>query len=168
MYRTGDTVMYGSFGICTVTSVETCDFTGEEQEYYVLRQTSSDKNVFYVPVDNAAALDKMRPVCTKAEIDELIASMDSEELIWIEDDTRRRKEYSGIIRGADKHEIISLIKTLYLRRRELAEKGKKLRSSDESCLDLAENMLYEEFAYVLGIDKSEVVSYIAGHIHSAT
>ena len=79
-------------------------------------------------------------------------------------DMQRKAEYSRIIKDADKHEMISLIKTLYLRRKELAESGKKLRSTDENYLNLAENMLFEEFAYALDIDRSEVVEYIEKHI----
>ena len=58
----------------------------------------------------------------------------------------------------------AMVKTLYLRRKELAESGKKLRSTDENYLNLAENMLFEEFAYALDIDRSEVVKYIEDHI----
>ncbi|MBP5362498.1 MAG: hypothetical protein J6Y71_05680, partial [Ruminococcus sp.] len=53
---------------------------------------------------------------------------------WIDNDIKRKEEYSCIIKGADKHEIIRLIKTLYLRRNELSESGKKLRSTDENYL----------------------------------
>ncbi|HRR77461.1 MAG TPA: CarD family transcriptional regulator [Ruminococcus sp.] len=164
MYNVGDMVMYGAFGICKVTAVEKRDFTGEEQEYYILKHINSDKNIFYVPTNNDAALSKMHPICSKAEVDELISHMNSEGLIWIDNDIKRKEEYSRIIKDADKHEIIRLIKTLYLRRKELAESGKKLRSTDENYLSLAENMLFEEFAYALDIDKSEVVEYIEKHI----
>ena len=164
MYNVGDMVMYGAFGICKVTAVEKRDFTGEEQEYYILKHINSDKNIFYVPTNNDAALSKMHPICSKAEVDELISHMNSEGLIWIDNDIKRKEEYSRIIKDADKHEIIRLIKTLYLRRKELAVSGKKLRSTDENYLSLAENMLFEEFAYALDIDKSEVVEYIEKHI----
>jgi len=164
MYRSGDMVMYGTFGICKVTAIEKRDFTGEEQEYYILKHINSDKNIFYVPTNNKAALSKMHPICSKAEVDELISHMNSEGLIWIDNDIKRKEEYSRIIKDADKHEIIRLIKTLYLRRKELAESGKKLRSADENYLSLAENMLFEEFAYALDIDRSEVVEYIETHI----
>ena len=164
MYKPGDTVMYGSFGICTVTAVEKRDLTGKKQEYYILKHINSDKNIFYVPTDNETALSKLHRICTKSDVDELISHMNSEEPIWIDNDIRRREEYSRIIKDADKHEIIRLIKTLYLRRKELAESGKKLRSADENYLSLAENMLFEEFAYTLDIDKSEVVGYIQKHI----
>ena len=164
MYNVGDMVMYGAFGICKVTAVEKRDFTGEEQEYYILKHINSEKNIFYVPTGNEVALSKMHPICSKAEVDELISHMNSEGLIWIDNDIKRKEEYSRIIKDADKHEIIRLIKTLYLRRKELAENGKKLRSTDENYLSLAENMLFEEFAYVLDIDRSEVVEYIEKHI----
>ena len=164
MYSIGDMVMYGSFGICKVTAIEKRDLTGEEQEYYILKHINSEKNIFYVPTNNDAALSKMHPICSKAEVDELISHMNSEGLIWIDNDIKRKEEYSRIIKDADKHEIIRLIKTLYLRRKELAESGKKLRSTDENYLSLAENMLFEEFAYALDIDKSEVVKYIENHI----
>ncbi len=164
MYKVGDMVMYGTFGICKVTAIEMRDFTGEEQEYYILKHISSDKNVFYVPTNIEAALSKMHSICSKAEVDELISHMNSEGLIWIDNDIKRKEEYSRIIKDADKHEIIRLIKTLYLRRKELSGIGKKLRSTDENYLSLAENMLYEEFAYALNIDRSEVVEYIGKHI----
>ncbi len=164
MYSIGDVVMYGAFGICKVTAIEKRDFTGEEQEYYILRHINSDKNIFYVPTNNDAAIGKMHSICSKAEVDELISHMNSEEMIWIDNDIKRKEEYSRIIKDADKHEIIRLIKTLYLRRKVLAESGKKLRSSDENYLSLAENMLFEEFAYALDIDRSKVVDYIEKHI----
>ena len=56
MYSIGDVVMYGAFGICKVTAIEKRDFTGEEQEYYILRHINSDKNIFYVPTNNDAAV----------------------------------------------------------------------------------------------------------------
>ena len=59
MYKTGDVVMYGTSGICRVAAVEKRDLTGEEQEYYILRNIYSDKNIYYVPVNNEAALGRM-------------------------------------------------------------------------------------------------------------
>ena len=165
MYNIGDVVMYGTFGICKISSIEKRDFTGEEQEYYILKHINDDKNTFYVPANNETALGKIHPICSKADVDDLIAHMNAEQPIWIDNDIKRKEEYSRIIKETDKHEIIRLIKTLYLHRKELAKGGKKLRSSDENYLNTAENMLFEEFAYALDIDKSEVVDYIEKHIN---
>ena len=46
----------------------------------------------------------------------------------------------------------------------LAEKGKKLRSSDEQIMQRAEKLLYGEFAWVLGIEPKEVVPFIRQRI----
>ena len=164
MYKINDIVMYGTFGICKITAIEKRDLMGEEREYYILRHKNSEKNVFYVPVDNETALSNIHYVCSRSEVDELISHINSEDVIWIDNDIKRKEEYSRIIKNADKHEMIRLIKTLYLRRKELSQEGRKLRSSDEKYLDLAENMLFEEFAYALDIDRSEVVEYIEKHI----
>lgn len=166
MYNVNDVVVYATSGICKITAIKKLDFTGKQQEYYILKNLHSDKNVFYVPVNNKAALSKLHTVCTRAEADELISHMNSERVLWIDNDVKRKEEYSRIIRDADKHEIIRLIKTLYLRRKELSEMGRKLRSSDENYLSIAENMLFEEFAYALEIDRSDVVDYIHEHIAS--
>lgn len=164
MFGVDDVVMYGTAGICRITAVERRRFSGKVQEYYVLKDVDSDRNTYYIPTDNEAALGRLHPICSKAEVDELISHMNSEELIWIDNDIKRREEYSRIIKDADKRELIMLIKTLYLRRRELIESGRKMRSSDENYLRLAEDMLFGEFAYALGIDRSEVVEYIEKHI----
>lgn len=164
MYKSGDMVMYGLAGICKVTAIEKRKFTEKEREYYILKHINSDRNVFYVPTDNEAAVSKMHRICSKSEVNELISHMNSEKPIWIDNDSNRKEEYSRIIKDGDKHEIIRLIKTLYLRRKELSKSGKKLRSADEDYLDLAENMLFEEFAFALDIDRNEVVKYIKNHI----
>lgn len=164
MYKSGDMVMYGLAGICKVTAIEKRNFTGKEREYYILKHINPDKNIFYVPTDNEAAVSKMHRLCSKSEVDELISHMNSEKPIWIDNDSNRKEEYSRIIKDGDRHEIIRLIKTLYLRRKELSKSGKKLRSADEDYLDLAENMLFEEFAFALDIDRNEVVKYIKNHI----
>jgi CarD family transcriptional regulator len=90
--------------------------------------------------------------------------MGTGELIWIDNEIKRKEEYSRIIKGDDKKELIMLVRTLYLRRRELTENGRRLRITDENYLSLAEKMLFEEFAYALGIEQSEVAGYIEQHI----
>ena len=164
MYNIGDVVMYGTFGICRIESIEKRKLTKQEQEYYILKNINTDKNVYYVPTNNEAAVGKLHAVCSRAEADSLIAHMASEKPIWIDNDAKRKEEYTRIIRDANKQEIISLIKTLYLRSKEVAKSGKKLHAADQGFLSTAENMLFEELAYALGIDRSEVVGYIERHI----
>ncbi|MBE6863087.1 MAG: transcriptional regulator [Ruminococcus flavefaciens] len=160
MFNINDAVVYASYGVCMITSVETRDFSGEDVEYYVLQPVDDDKNKFYVPVENSELQKKMRRVCTRQEVEEIISVMPDEDFIWIEDDSERKEVYRNIISEGDRHKLVMLIKTLYIHRRELSGQKRKLHSHDEKYLNEAENMLYDEFAYVLEIPRSDVVDYI--------
>ena len=164
MYKVNDAVMYVSYGVCTISSIENRDFCGENVEYYVLHPVNDKKNTFYVPTSFGTLKDKMKSVCTKAEVDELINAMPENDRMWIDDDELRKKEFRRIIDSGDRSSIVSMIKILYLHRQELLQNHKRLHSTDERFLSEAENMLYDEFAYALEIPKDEVISYIKNHI----
>ena len=164
MFSSGDAVVYATYGVCIIKSIEKRDFSGEDVECYVLQPVSDPKNTFYVPTANGQLRDKMRRVMSKEETQDLICSMSREELIWIEDEQERKAEYRRILDGGDRRELVRLIKTLYLRKQELLECHKKLHSADERALNDAENMLYDEFAYALGIPREKVIPYIREHV----
>ena len=160
MYKVNDAVVYSSYGVCQIKSIEKRDFCGEDREYYVLQPVGDSKNTFYIPTSNSSLTEKMRGVCSKAEVEELISVMPDEGPIWIENDIQRKEAYKDIIDKGDRHDLVKLIKALYLHRKELESSHKHLRSSDERFLHDAENMLYDEFAYALSIPREEVVPYI--------
>lgn len=164
MYSLNEAVVYASYGVCIIESIETHDFSGENIEYYVLRPVSDTKNKFYVPTSNSILTEKMRRIYSKDEVEKLIDVMPDEEFIWIENELKRKEEYKHIIETGDRHQLVKLIKTLYVRKNELLEKHKKLRSSDERFLNDAENILYDEFAYALKIPKDKVTDYISKRI----
>ncbi len=137
MYNINSVVTYGTFGICKITAVEKRDFTGEYQEYYVLKQINNNKNVYYVPKNNDIALSKIHKISSKDEVNSLISYMNSESPIWIDDNTKRKEEYSKIIKSGNKKEIIKLIKAIYMRREKLETMGKKLHSLDDGYLNTA-------------------------------
>lgn len=164
MYSLNDAVMYSSYGVCRISAIEERDFSGELLNYYVLRPVGDSKNTFYVPVNNEKLTAQMRKIITKDEIDSLLKIMPADNDIWIEDENQRREEYRRIIREGDRKELVMLIKTLYLYQKSRKDQRKKLHSVDEHFLKDAESMLYDEFAFVLGIEKDKVVDYIREHI----
>lgn len=167
MFSAGDAVVYATYGVCLIKSIENRDFSGEDVEYYVLQPANNTRNTFYVPTNNDQLMGKMRKVISKEEIESLISSMPRNELIWIEDDQQRKAEYRRILDGGDRRELLGLIKTLYLRRQELMDSHKKLHSADERALEEAENLLHDEFAYSLGIPRDKVVPYIKERMSAA-
>lgn len=164
MYDIGEAVVYSTYGVCTISAVEKRDFGGEAREYYVLRPVGNKNNTFYVPTQNEALTSQMRKVWSKSEVESLINEMPDRELIWIDNDYQRRDEYRKILAKGDRSELVSLIKTLYLKREKLNENHKKLHSADERILGEAENMLYDEFAFALDIPRDEVIPYIRSHV----
>ncbi len=163
MFKVNDVVMYASYGVCEIAAIEEKDFSGENVEYYILRPISDSRNTFYVPTNKEALTQQMRRVYTKSEVEELIKAIPDAKLINLDDDSQRKEKFREIISGGDREELIRLIKTLFSRRQELAQRNKRLRAADEKFLNDAENMLHDEFAYALGIKKDEVISYIRSH-----
>lgn len=164
MYNVNDAVVYASYGVCVIKAIEKRDFSGESIEYYVLQPVGDSKNKFYVPTGSSPLADKLRKVYTREEVEALISEMPEQGNIWIDDDQRRKEEYRRIIDSGDRKELVGLIKTLYMRKKELSAGNKKLHSADERFLNEAENVLYDEFAYALGIPREEVVPYIKAHV----
>ena len=53
-----------------------------------------------------------------------------------------------------------MAKNLALNKRETESKKKKFHVADSRYLSIVEKIITEDFSFVLGIDKSEVISYI--------
>ena len=62
-------------------------------------------------------------------------------------------------------ELVKIIKTLYNRKAARAQRGKRGTAVDERYFRMAEEQLYGELAYVLGMEKSAMPEYIARCIH---
>ena len=163
MYRVDDLVLYSAQGVCKITDITTKKINGEVNEYYILKPVYNENAVISVPVHNEKAMAKMRKALSSDEIYRLIRTMPDKALIWIDNDNLRKEKYRNILKGSDRTELISLIKTLYLHQ----QKGRKLHNADEQIFAEAEKILYEEFAYVLHIDRDQVLPFILKQIEAA-
>lgn len=167
MYQIGETVLYGTEGVCRIDEIQEMKCCGTKAAYYVLKPVYRAGATIYVPLDNERLVGRMRRVLSRAEIDELLRCVTQEELPWIEDANERRQEYGRILTEGDRCEVVRLIRLLYLRRQTLVSAGKHLRSSDDQLLREAEKLLNDEFALVLNIPQREVPEYIRTHIENA-
>lgn len=158
-------IRYGTNGICHVEGVETKIFGGQEMEYYVLKPAARESAKLYVPVKNEKLTARMQRLLTEQEIHEVIGSIDEGGSMWIADDMRRRELYTEILHSGDRKAMMGVIRTLFLRRQE--QKRKKLHAVDEKILKEAERVLYEEIAYVLGIEQEKAAEYILKRIVEA-
>lgn len=165
MFQINDIVLYGAEGVFKIAEIAEMDFKGEKTEYYVLKSLYNKTATIFVPAGNKDLLAKMRKVLSPEEIYHIVKEMPDENLIWIEDENCRLKEYKEILLKGEHREIIKLIKTLYLHKQEQLKIGKNLHKVDERFLKDAEKLLYDEFAYVLKIKPEQVLPFIQEQIH---
>ena len=160
MFQIKDVVVYGSQGVCEITGIETRKIDGEVKTYFVLCPKSDKGTTCYVPTWNEKAWSKMRRVMTKKEVDALIDSMPERKPNWVANEAERRETYRGILAGGDPAAIVSMVQALFLYKKEREAQGKRLNMSDEHFMKDAERILYNEWQYVLEVDKNGLMEYI--------
>ena len=160
MRKIGDVVLYRTAGLCLVSDIRTESFSGQAEEYYILKPCADEKSVVYIPLNNTVLCEKMHTLLSREEILSLIDSFPFLEISWQENDKRRSEEFRAVIESGDRHRVAGVIKTIFKHRLELEEKGKKLRSSDEILFHQAQKLLFEEFSFVLDIPTEELPGFI--------
>ncbi len=160
MFHIDDVVVYGLHGVCRITEIEKREFAGEEQLYYTMKPVFDKRSTFFVPAENELAGKKLRTLLSDEEVRSLIRSLPEQQPIGVSDEKHRKEAYQRIIESGDRAEIMRLVKTLYHRRLKQEKAGKKPHLVDERFLKEAEDVLCDEFAYVLRLDKDEVTTRI--------
>lgn len=164
MFSAGDTVSYGTQGICKIKEITEMTVGKVKKEYLVLIPVHEENSTLYVPTDNEKLLANMRSVLSLEDINTLIDSAAREPMEWIENDIDRREYCANVLKSGDRAELMRLIEMLYLRREELKSTKKHFHISDEKFLREAERLLHDEFSYTLNITKDDVPSYILNRI----
>lgn len=160
MFEVGENVVYGSKGICRILDITHIDISGADKDrlYYVLAPIGDTNSKIYAPTDNQKIT--MRKVISKEEADRLINELPDIELLWVADDKQREAKYKEVMRTCDYRAWVSIVKTLYMRKKERTAQGKKITSLDERYMKAAENELYGELSLTLGVPRDELESYI--------
>jgi CarD family transcriptional regulator len=164
MYQKNNVVIYGLHGVCRIAEITEKDFGGEEKLYYTLKPIFDERSTFFVPVQTECSHKKIRPLLSMEEVKDLIRNISQQETIWIPDEKHRKETYKQIIESGDRTEMMKLVKTLYLRKKDQQKAGKKQHIVDEHFMKEAETVLYDEFAYVLDIDRDKVLPFIKKEI----
>ncbi len=163
MFNIDDYVIYGGNGVCKVTDIGIPDIRSfdSDKEYYTLEPVYENGKIF-APVDNNKVV--MRKVITKEEADNLINSIPTVEVNWVEDMKDRDSQFKDIIRNYDCRGFIKIIKTIIERKKKCTSDGKKLSVSDANYLKRAQEYLCGELAIALNIPKDMVDGYIKNRL----
>ena len=157
MFCVGQTVLYGSNGVCTVEGVTEKRIGKNTLQYYVLKPLATDSSTLFVPTANEKLVSKIRCVLTREEANALLAALPvcGE---WNGNKQERSEAFRAVISEGSRVELIRLIRLICFHEREQSAKGKRLHISDERFLKEAEKMICEEFSLVLQLNRDEVLA----------
>lgn len=166
MFQVNDVVIYGHHGVCKITDIGTLEMPMADKKklYYTLRPVYHKDAFVYAPVENRRII--MRPVISKETAEELIQHIPEIETVWIVNEKAREIQFKEALQTCDCEELVKMIKTLYHRKQQRLESGKKVTVVDEKYFRQAEEKLYEELAFALDMEKNKVSQYISEHMEA--
>ena len=159
MFCVGQTVLYGSNGVCMVDDVTEKRIGKTKMQYYVLKPLCNNTSTLFVPTANQQLVSKMRRILTEDEAEAILRNLppcgD-----WNDNKQERSEQFRAIITEGSCVELIRLIRLVRTHGQEQLAGGKRLHITDERFLKEAEKMVCEEFSLVLHISRDEVLERI--------
>lgn len=162
MFEKGNYVVNANNGICEISDIVTMDMGSGDKEYYVLIPIEENTAKVFLPVDIAEK--RIRPTMSAEDAWKLIKEIKAVDEAFVENEKDREKLYKEAINSRDPKRLISIMKTLYIRKQKRLEEGKKTTAVDERYFKLAENQLYSELAFALKVQRSELNQIIEQNI----
>lgn len=159
-YKINDLVIYMSKKIYRITNEEVKDFGDGPKIFYVLTEENKEQENLYLPKDNELVLKKIRHLLTKKEINKAIDDSFKLDITWNPLYKERALIYENLLKENDMSKILATINLIYEKKREQENIKKSLLNVDANFLNNILNVISEEFAYVLQIEKDKVVDYI--------
>lgn len=160
MLEKGHVFVYGTSGVCRVEDTCLRDYGAGKKEYYILQPVFDLRSNLSVPTDSPALSAHSRELLSEDEIVDILRSMKSEKFEWTKNDKERIEKFRKTLENGTFGEIYVLLLTLYNHKKEALERGKKLRSTDESLMQRSEKLLFGEIAWVFGIEPKSVPEFI--------
>ncbi len=160
MFEKGDMVFYKNIGVCVVDDITSLPFAMDvDQKYYVMRSLYKN-GVNYVPLDGE--LENIRNIISKEEAEGLINKIPEIEAQAILDLPIKELTdfYDEKINSGDPESILELLLSISKKKDYLFDEKKKFGAIDDNYLKKATDMLSEEFAAALDIEKDQVSDYV--------
>lgn len=162
----GELVVYRNSGIYRISDIRNEKFCGiSERTYYVMCSVYDKSSVIYVPVDAKDITLAMRNIMSREEADEAVSRARCSANDWICDAKERAEYFDRLFDSGCCSDILWLYKVLTLYKTDTESSRKRLYASDARILAAAEKIITEEFSFILGIDRGEVLPYISEKLY---
>ena len=160
MYQVGEWVVYGIHGVCRIVGTEKQLVNRKRTQYLVLEPLTQNESRFYLPTENPTAMAKLKPVLSKSDLADLLASDIVRQDVWIQEENHRKQYYRELIGSGDRVAIMKMVTSLYRYKAAQTAAGKKFHQSDENFLRDAEKLLSSEIALVMELSAQDARNYL--------
>lgn len=147
-FKIGDKAVYPAHGVGEVTAIESREFSGLSQKFYILRILDNGMTVM-VPTDNVRGLREVIGADKVERVFEILREKDLsvDTTTW----NRRYREYMEKIKTGSIFEVAEVLRDLYL-----LKSDKDLSFCELKLLDTARGLLIKELAVAKNCDEEEV------------
>ena len=149
-FKVGEKAVYPAHGVGVVKGIETQDFDGGRQTFYVLKILDNGMTI-RVPVQNAGAIG-MRKVISREHVDKIYEVLKDRDVptdnqTW----NRRYREYMNMIQMGDPIEVAKVLRDLAL-----LKADKNLSFGERKMFDQARNLLVQEISVAKDTDERSI------------
>lgn len=157
MFESGEKIVYGVNGVCTVTGTCISPFGGGDlRVYYTLQPLDDNASVIYTPAEGGRVI--MRPLVSPAEAKTILAEAASYGELNIHSEKQRRDIYRAALASTDPREYIRIIRTVEHRKAIALRTHRHIAITDTEFERGARYCLFNEFAIVLGTTCADIES----------
>lgn len=155
-FNVGDYVVYKR-DVCVVTGYR--EKLINDIDYYTLVPVMDDTLKIDVPVN----FSNIREVIARDSANRIIDNIVNVDVIDV-NDKLIENEYKRLLSLGGYDELISIIKTTYLRNNDRINNKKRISEKDNNYFNLAEKYLYSELAIALDMSYDEVKEYVINRV----
>ncbi|MBC8419341.1 MAG: CarD family transcriptional regulator [Proteobacteria bacterium] len=150
MFQVGDLAVYPAHGVGIIEKIESQEFSGCEQDFYVMRILNNNM-IIMIPTSNAGNVG-LREIIGKAELPRLYSILKRRD-VPLDNQTwnRRYREYMDKIKTGSVFEVAEVYRDLLILRVE-----KELSFGERKMLDTARTLLIKEISLAKEIGESQV------------
>ena len=156
MFQINDYVVYKN-DVCIIESIKDVN----DKKYYVLIPVSDNTLKINVPIDSTI----VKAIMSKEDALRIVDLIKDVPLIDIKNERTLEQEYKSMIASGDYKDLISIIKTAYLRNEKRKDEKKKIGEIDEKYFNFAEKKLYNELSLALNMSMPELKEFIFNKIN---
>ena len=150
MFKVGDLAVYPAHGVGVIEKIESQEFSGSCQDFYVMRILENDM-IIMIPTRNVDNVG-LREIIGKSEVPKLYSILKKRD-VTLDNQTwnRRYREYMDKIKTGSVYEVAEVYRDLLMLKVE-----KELSFGERKMLDTARNLLVKEISLAKQVEEKQI------------